>query len=80
MSCADPNNTAECALRTPITGGWVGPDRDSDFAGNAEICPPPNGWLQGQVKWRACRRVTRKVYTASGKQREGKSPLGMHER
>lgn len=82
MSCADPSNTGKDELCAPMPGSWFCPDSDKDSdweKGNAGICPP-TGWLQGQEKWRACRPVTSKVYTASGEEREGKSALGMHDR
>lgn len=78
------------ALRTPVAGGFAllgeggDPRRREREGERRKPAPPTSGWLQGREKRRACRPVTSRVYTASGRgergrEREAKSVLGMHD-
>lgn len=75
---------------TPVAGGFAllceggDPRRRETEGERRKPAPPTSGWLQGREKRRACRPVTSRVYTASGrgeteKERVAKSVLGMHD-
>lgn len=64
-------------LRTPVAGGFAllcegGDLRRREIEGERKKpAPPTSGWLQGREKRRACRPVTSRVYTASGRGERG---------
>lgn len=80
MSCADPSNTSEGQLCTPMRGSLFCPDKNSDWQeGIAGICPPQMVDSRDKWSWEPADQSPAKS-TLHLERREGKTTLGMHDR